>query len=258
MGSGGGAPDLAVTLVDMASSTAPTAPADGVDTLDPTVPADGAGAIRPDGPAAVDPAVLTDGTDAAEQPPTHRTPEELVAFLPRLLAAPRDLGTLELVVRRPAVGRREVLAEGELDLTVGLVGDTWFQRGSNRTPDGGPHPDMQLNVMSARMVAFLAVDPARRPLAGDQLYLDLDLSHENLPAGTHLVIGDPAGRGAVIEVTPAPHTGCAKFVERFGAEAMGFVNGAAGRPLRLRGLNARVVVPGRVRTGDPVAVRRPG
>ena len=188
---------------------------------------------------------------------THRSPEELQAFLPQLLAAPRDVGTLELVVRRPGPGEREVLDEGELDLAVGLVGDTWVERGSSRTPDGGPHPEMQLNVMSARMVAFLAVDPARRALAGDQLFLDLDLSHDNLPAGSRLTIGDPTVRGAVIEVTEVPHTGCAKFVERFGAEAMRFVNGRVGRPMRLRGLNARVVVPGRVGPGDPVRVARP-
>ena len=198
-----------------------------------------------------------DPADPAETAATHRTSEELQAFLPQLLCAPRAVGTLELVVRRPGLGEREVLDEGELDLAVGLVGDTWTERGSSRTPDGGPHPKMQLNVMSARMNAFLAGEPGRRALAGDQLYLDLDLSHENLPAGTRLTIGDPGERGAVIEVTEPPHTGCAKFVERFGAEAMRFVNGTVGRPMRLRGLNARVVVPGRVRPGDPVTVIRP-
>ena len=186
----------------------------------------------------------------------HRTPDELQAFLPELLAAPRDVGTLELVVRRPSVGAREVLEEGELDLVVGLVGDSWSERGSRRSADGGPHPDMQLNVMSARMVGFLAGDPQRRALAGDQLYVDLDLSHDNLPAGSRLTIGDPQVRGAVIEVTEQPHTGCAKFVERFGAEAMRFVNGVVGRPMRLRGLNARVVTPGRIRPGDQVTVTR--
>ena len=187
----------------------------------------------------------------------HRTREELEAFLPTLLRAPRDTGTLELVVARPGQGLREVLDEGELDLVEGLVGDSWSQRPSSRTADGGPHPDMQLNVMSAPLVALLAGDPERRALAGDQLYLDLDLSHENLPAGSRLTIGDPAVRGAVIEVTEQPHTGCVKFVERFGAEAMRFVNGSQGRPLRLRGLNARVVVPGSIRRGDPVTVTRP-
>jgi hypothetical protein len=187
----------------------------------------------------------------------HRTAEELEAFLPDLLAAPKDEGTLVLLVRRPAPGEREVLDEGALDEAVGLVGDGWLQRGSTRTDDGRAHPDMQLNVMSARMIGFLAGDPERRALAGDQLYLDLDLSEENLPVGSRITIGEPAAGGAVIEVTAPPHTGCAKFVERFGAEAMRFVNGRTGRPLRLRGLNARVAVAGTVRPGDRVVVTRP-
>jgi MOSC domain-containing protein YiiM len=178
----------------------------------------------------------------------HRTREELDAFVAEVEASPTDAGTLELIVRRPAVGEREVLEEGELDLAVGLVGDTWKDRSSTRTPDGGPHPDMQLNVMSARVVAFLAQDPERRALAGDQLYLDLDLSHDNLPAGTRLALGT-----AVIEVTEQPHTGCAKFTQRFGLEAMRWVNSDDGKRLRLRGLNAKVVVPGTVRRGDRVA-----
>jgi MOSC domain-containing protein YiiM len=178
----------------------------------------------------------------------HRTREELDAFLAEVEAAPAEVGTLELLVRRPAVGEREVLEEGELDLAVGLVGDTWKDRPSTRTDDGTPHPDMQLNVMSARVVAFLAQDPERRALAGDQLYLDLDLSHENLPAGTRLTIGS-----AVVEVTDQPHTGCAKFTERFGLEALRWVNSDDGKRLRLRGLNAKVVVPGLVRRGDRVA-----
>ncbi len=130
---------------------------------------------------------------AHAQAHAHRTPEELEAFMSQLRAAPRDVGTLELVVRRPAPGEREVLDEGELDLELGLVGDSWPQRGSSRTADGGPHPEMQLNVMSARMVGFLAGDPARRALAGDQLYLDLDLSQDNLPVGSRLTFGDPGG-----------------------------------------------------------------
>ncbi len=178
---------------------------------------------------------------------TFRSRQELEAFAPELEKAPRERGTLELVVRRPDVGVREVLNEGRLTFGEGLEGDTWNIRGSSRSVDGTSHPDMQLNVMSARMVAFLAGDPDRRALAGDQLFIDLDLSHANLPAGTRLRIGE-----AVIEVSEQPHTGCAKFVERFGAEAMRFVNDREGRALRLRGLNARVVVEGLVRPGDPV------
>lgn len=188
---------------------------------------------------------------------SQRTTDELVAFLPEILAAPKDVGTLDLVVARPAKGERRVLDEGRLDPAVGLVGDNWRERPSNRTADGGPHPDMQLNVMGSRILAYLAVDPDRRALAGDQLIVDLDLSYENVPAGTVLTIGDPDAGGAEVLVTDEPHTGCKQFVERFGADAMRFVNGEHGRPLRLRGLNARVLTPGRVRPGDVVRVTRP-
>ncbi|MFZ1374311.1 MAG: hypothetical protein WBB91_02025 [Nostocoides sp.] len=187
----------------------------------------------------------------------YRTPQELTDFVPTLDAAPTDRGLLKLIVRRPAVGEREVLAVGRLDPAYGLEGDSWLSRGSTRSADGRAHPDMQLNVMSHRMVAFLAQDPALEPLAGDQLYLDLDLSEGNLPAGSQLAFGDPDAPGAVIEVTEQPHTGCAKFVARFGPDAMRFVNGRVGRPRRLRGLNARVVLAGQVHTGDLVTVRRP-
>jgi hypothetical protein len=184
---------------------------------------------------------------------THRTADELHAAVPYFRRSPKDAGTVELVVRRPAVGEREVLDEGELNLALGLVGDSWIKRGSNRTADGSPDPDTQLNVMNARVIAFLAGSPDRRALAGDQLYLDLDLSEDNLPAGTRLTLGT-----AVIEVTAQPHPGCAKFRERFGLEALRFVNSPVGRELRLRGLNARVVIPGMVRPGDTVTKLAPG
>ena len=149
------------------------------------------------------------------------------------------------------------VTEGMMQTILGLVGDTWTERGSSRSADGGPHPRMQLNVMSYPMAAFLAIDASRVPMAGDQLYLDLDLSHDNLPVGSHLLFGDPDDPASVIEVTEEPHTGCKKFVARFGAAGMRFVNGPIGRPLRLRGLNAVVVQAGEVRPGDRVTVRRP-
>lgn len=178
----------------------------------------------------------------------HLSTAALEAGLEHIRSSPADRGTLELIVRRPAVDEREVLAAGELSLHEGLVGDTWKDRPSSRTPDGGPHPDMQLNVINARLSALIAGgDEARRVLAGDQLHVDLDLSAANLPAGTRLAIG-----AAVIEVTEQPHTGCAKFASRFGAEALRFVNVGAGKELRLRGINARVVVPGAITAGDRV------
>jgi hypothetical protein len=178
----------------------------------------------------------------------HRSPDELEAGLDDLRASPADEGVLELIVRRPAVDARELLDVGELTIEEGLEGDSWRSRPSSRTADGGPHPDMQLNVINARLTRLLAGDdPHRRALAGDQLHVDLDLSHENLPPGTRLAIG-----GAVIEITDQPHTGCAKFAARFGADALRFVNIGTGRDLRLRGLNARVVQPGTIHAGDAV------
>ena len=177
----------------------------------------------------------------------HLTLDELNDGLVRL-TLPRDRGVLELIVRRPAINAREVVVEAKLDLVEGLVGDTWNVRGSSRTEDGRRHPDMQLTLTNSRVIALIAQTADRWPLAGDQFYVDLDLSVDNLPPGTRLSMGT-----AIVEVTAQPHTGCGKFVERFGVDAMKFVNGTRGRALSLRGINARVVRPGTVRTGDIVA-----
>ncbi len=177
----------------------------------------------------------------------HLSMQELEAGLDTICQSPKGEGVLKLIVRRPAVGAREVLVEGTLDLAAGLVGDTWMARKSSRTADGAPHPDMQLNIMNTRVIGLVAQDPARWPLAGDQLFIDLDLSQANVPPGTRL-----AFESAVIEVTSQPHTGCQKFVSRFGLDAMKFVNSALGRQLQLRGINARVVTPGRIRVGERV------
>jgi hypothetical protein len=170
---------------------------------------------------------------------------ELEAGLEEIGRSPKNEGVLEMIVRRPRVGEREILQDGRLDLVEGLVGDSWKVRSSKRTADGTAHPDMQLNLMNSRVVHVLAQDKGRWHLAGDQLYVDLDLSEANLPPGTRLAIGS-----AVIEVTAEPHTGCSKFVERFGLDAMKFVNARERRDLHLRGLNARVVMPGAIRVGD--------
>jgi hypothetical protein len=178
---------------------------------------------------------------------THLSTAELEAGVDAVRRSPSDNGRVELIVARPGLLERLVLEEGHLDPSVGLEGDTWNVRPSKRTPDGSPHPDMQLNVMNARAAALFAVTPDRWALAGDQLYVDLDLRPENLPPGTRLQLGS-----ALIEVTDQPHTGCAKFSERFGPDALRFVGSPVGKELRLRGLNARVVVAGTVRRGDTV------
>lgn len=181
----------------------------------------------------------------------HFTLEELEAGLTDICQSSRDRGVLELIVRRPQPGQREVLQEGELDCRFGLVGDNWSVRGSYATQDRSPHPDMQLTLMNSRAIARVAGDKSRWPLAGDQLYLDLDLSEENLPPGAQLTLGS-----AVIEVTAQPHTGCKLFTRRFGREATRFVNSTVGKQLRLRGLNAKVIRSGAIRVGDLAVVLR--
>lgn len=175
----------------------------------------------------------------------HLTTQELEAGLDEIRRSPKDEGVLELIVRRPAIDARELLEEASLDTALGLVGDNWSTRGSSRTPDGSSHPDMQLNIMNARVITLLVQGKQHWQLAGDQLFVDMDLSTGNLPPGTQLALGS-----AVIEVTAQPHTGCQKFAARFGTDALKFVSSPEGRRLNLRGINARVVRPGLIRVGD--------
>jgi len=152
---------------------------------------------------------------------------------------------VELIVRRPATLDREVLDVCELDVAEGLVGDNWKARGSKSTPDGSANPDMQLTLMNSGVVQLISQDRDRWQLAGDQLFVDLDLSQDNVPAGTRIAIGS-----AIVEVTAVPHTGCKKFVERFGVDSLKFVNSPKGKALNLRGVNARVIQSGSLRTGE--------
>jgi MOSC domain-containing protein YiiM len=169
---------------------------------------------------------------------THLTKQELEAGLALILQSPRNEGRVEMIVCRPGVGERQVLEAAELTVDEGLAGDSWKHRLH-------PDPDMQINIMNSRAIALLALARERWPLAGDQLYLDMDLSAANLPPGTRLAMGS-----AVIEITAIPHNGCGKFSSRFGVEATRFVNSSLGKDLHLRGLNARVVKAGKIRTGD--------
>jgi hypothetical protein len=173
--------------------------------------------------------------------------EELEAGLEDFYLSPKDDGRIEMIVCRPDVEKREVLLEAKLDLIEGLVGDNWKARGSTGTADGSAHPEMQLNIMNSRVIALLAQEQERWQLAGDQLFIDMDLSDKNLPAGTLLALGS-----AVIEITARPHNGCKKFASRFGQDAIKFVNSPLGKELHLRGLNARVIQSGIIRIGDIV------
>lgn len=176
---------------------------------------------------------------------THFTAEELNQGVDHILASPPDNGELKLIVRRPDVDERETLRRARLDVEEGLVGDNWLARGSRHTPDGTADPDMQLNIMNSRVVDRVAGSEDRWPLAGDQLFIDMDLSAENLPPGTHVALGD-----AVVEITNPPHTGCKKFAARYGVDAMVFVNSRRGKTRNLRGICAKVVRSGDINVGD--------
>jgi len=177
----------------------------------------------------------------------HLTVEELAAGLSQVAQSPKNNGALKLIVRRPADGQREVLETGELDLLVGLMGDNWKTRGSRHMPDGSANPNSQITIMNSRVIALLAPEEQRWPLAGDQLYVDFDLSASNIPPGTQLAIGS-----AVVEVTAQPHAGCKKFADRFGVNAVEYINAPEQKELQLRGINSKVVQPGTIRVGDVV------
>jgi MOSC domain-containing protein YiiM len=178
----------------------------------------------------------------------HRPEEELERGLDEIRSAPAAVGVVRLIVRRPDVDGREVLREARLDVVEGLVGDTWRSRGNRHTPDGSADPEAQITVVNARAIAHIAGDVERWPLAGDQLYVDFDLSESNLPPGSRVSVGD-----AELEISEKPHTGCAKYAARFGVDALRFVSSPEGRALRLRGVNARVIRGGAVRVGDRIA-----
>ena len=165
--------------------------------------------------------------------------DRLEEGLAHILDAPSDVGTVELVVRRPAEGEREILDEGMIDFP-GLVGD-------RHTLRENAHPGTAITLINTRVIDLVSGGRERWALAGDQLYVDFDLRHENLPTGTQLAVGS-----AVLEVSDLPHTGCAKFTARFGSDATRFINGKPHRELRLRGMNTRVVTPGAVRPGDTI------
>lgn len=178
----------------------------------------------------------------------HLDKDQLEAGLPEIMKSPKEVGTLELIAIRPDENERQVLEIGEITTDMGLVGDSWHKRRSSRTSDGSPHPEKQINIMNSRAAQLVAQSKDRWALAGDQLYIDFDISEDNLPPGSQLTIGE-----VVLEVSPIPHNGCKKFVSRFGLDAMKFVNSDIGKELHLRGINARVIRGGRVQVGDKVA-----
>jgi hypothetical protein len=179
------------------------------------------------------------------------TPQSEDAVLEQLAQvgdSPKDNGTLEMIVCRPQPRERQVLEQADISLEDGLIGDCWRARGSKDTPDGSAEIDAQITLINSRFINAIAQDRANWGLAGDQLYVDFDLSEENLPAGTRLAIGT-----VILEVTVLPHTGCKAFTMHFGSGATRLVNSPEGRKLRRRGVNTRVIQVGTVQVGDTVS-----
>ncbi len=173
--------------------------------------------------------------------------EDLAVGLENVKQSPKDRGEIKLIVRRPDVDEREIIHQAILDPELGLVGDNW----KSRSPHGKPHPERQLTLMNSRVISLLVSEKEDWALAGDQLYVDMDLSESNLPPGTQLNVGT-----AIIEITSLPHTGCKKFAERFGVDSLQFVNSPTNKEYRLRGVNAKVVQAGEARNGDMVKKKK--
>lgn len=177
----------------------------------------------------------------------HLTTEALEAGFLNMGQSPRDTGVIELIVSRPKSGERVMLDAAEIDVSAGLVGDNWLARGSKSMPDGSANPECQITLMNSRIAHLVSGDRALWQWAGDQLYVDFDLSIANLPPGQRIALGE-----VILEVSQTPHTGCLKFTERFGKDAIVWINSEQGRSERRRGVNTRVVQGGTIRVGDVI------
>ena len=177
----------------------------------------------------------------------HLDLDELNEGLPVILQSPKDQGTLKAIVVRTEENQRFSPTECHLSPELGLEGDAWAKGCWLSLPDGSPHPDVQITIMNARAIDLIAQRTSSWSLAGDNLYIDLDLSDDNLPCGHRLSIGP-----SILEVVDRPHTGCSKFAQRFGNDAMRFVNSPEGTRLHLRGIYAKIIAAGKVKVGDPV------
>ena len=176
---------------------------------------------------------------------THFTLEDLYTKLEHIQQSPKESGRVELIVRRPTTEEREIISQGRLIPSAGLEGDNWRARGSTSIPDGSANPEAEITLMNTRVIQALTQDETRWALAGDQFFVDFDLSEENLPAGSRLAIGS-----AIVEVSSLPHNGCKKFSARFGVDALKFISTAENKPLRMRGINAKIIQAGEVKQGD--------
>lgn len=172
---------------------------------------------------------------------------ELELGIEEIKESPKDHGVLEMIVRRPETETRELINSGEINLENGLAGDNWKARGSSHTDDGSADPEAQITLMNSRVIQLLTGDKENWQWAGDQLFVDMDISIDNLPPHSRLQVGS-----AILEISAKPHTGCKKFSGRFGIEALEFISTPLGKALRMRGVNAKVIQAGEIKVGDAV------
>ena len=174
---------------------------------------------------------------------THPSTEDLEARLAWLADAPKDGGAITGIVIRPRTNERVLLSECKVSPELGVHGDNWASGSHGETPN----PSAQITIMNTRMIELLADEKERQALAGDQFFADMDLSKTNLKVGQQLRIGT-----AVLEIMSKPHLGCVKFSNRFGADALKFVNSEAGTEMRLRGVYASVISSGSIEVGNAI------
>jgi hypothetical protein len=172
---------------------------------------------------------------------------QLEQGMDKITVSPKNNGMLEMIVRRPETETREVINNGEITLTNGLEGDNWKARGSSHTVDNSADPEAQITLMNSRVIQSLAGNKENWQWAGDQLFVDMDLSIDNLPPHSKLQVGS-----VILQISATPHTGCKKFSSRFGIEALEFISTPLGKSLRLRGVNAKVIQAGHIQVGDVV------
>lgn len=177
----------------------------------------------------------------------HKTLNYLLDGLTHIKKSPKTKGDLQLIVRRPDVDQRELLKSAEINTDEGLIGDDWKARNKLKAHLRLNNGYDQITIMNSRVIERIAGSPEHWPPAGDQLYVDFDLSRNNLPPGTQLKLGS-----VILEVSKKDHTGCKKFIQRFGRDAFNFVNSAEGKQLCLRGINTRVIRSGSVKLGDSI------